>query len=289
MTALDQEIRIQDITIGIEKTINITPHFIRDALTKKYAGSPPDITECLVTAADFTAVTGREISFILYSSFPSDPQSYESIRKISWFNHNRIAVPSIGDKKSVSDPILSHDNYAKELNKNDPQNEKLYLPIFHIHTHPKSNCYPSNNDLENTIGRYKERIRPIGYYRSIELINPTINIINDNRGGTGFGARIANDAQFIYQFNGNYQQYEKFLKTYIFMVDKAHSTNPKFPEQTIAKEMEQSGAFKAIAYPAGTLVELFPESPHPLYRIKSQHRTKLGKKFAYTLTAKRIF
>ncbi len=286
MTHLNKEIRIQDLERGIERRIDITPHFIRNTLTKKYAGSPPDVSECLVTAADFTALTEREISFLLYSSFPSDPQIYQSIHTMSWFNHDRIAVPSVGNKVSVTDPILCRDTYAKEISKDDPQNERLYLPIVHIHTHPSSNCFPSTADLENAVQRYHTPM-PIGY-KSIDVINPTINIIQDNRGGVGFGNRITNDAQFIYQFNGNYLQYKEFMKNYKSTIDKALATTPKFPEHIIAKEMEKSGAFKAIAYPQGTLLELFPDCPHPLYRIKPQPRRKIGEKFAYTLTTTKM-
>lgn len=239
-----------------------------------------------MTAADFTALTNREISFILYSSFPSNPEEYKSIRSISelWHVH-RIAVPSIGERYSVPDPILSREIYKDELGIGKPEGEELYLPIFHLHTHPNSHSYPSEPDLINARQRFEMEF---GNGR-VKVRNPTINVINNNSNRAGFGARAKGDSQFFYQLRENFDKFDQFMKSYGLTLEMALNNNPHFPAEVFAQEMEKSGAFKAVAYSSNSLLELVHNQFATYYPIKKQTQKKLGRKFAYAITAKRIW
>jgi len=284
---MKNSILAQDLEIGIDKLIEITPQFIKYNMEKRHAGDAGDFGECLRIAADFTALTRREISFIVYSNFPTDPEKYRSIRALwdSW-ELFRIVTPSIGDKKSVPDPKLCREIYKDELRIGEPEGEDLYLPIFHLHTHPNSYSYPSEADLINAMERYESEFS-LGNIR-LNVRNQTINVINNNDGCVDFGTRVNKDSQFFYQFTGDLEKFGQFMESYKKTIDMAFDKASKFPEKVMAQEMEKSGAFKAVAYPRGSLMEVLNMPCGILYTFKKPVLKKLGNKFAWTIHAKRF-
>ncbi len=200
---------------------------------------------------------------------------------------DRIAVPSLGNKSSVKDPELCRETYRQELSTEKPEDEVLYLPIFHLHTHPCHRSFPSENDLVNATQRYETEIS-LGPRRA-RVRNPTINVINDNSKGVGFGNRMHGDSQFFYQFNGDFQAYERFMNEYKRNLETAYKKDGRCPEGHFAQQMAKSGAFKAIAYPKGSLFVPLKTENAVLHRVKKQAMRTLGEKFAYDITVRRMF
>ncbi len=288
-------ITIADVVKNSETTLQVTPSFVRKVMNRQIAGERQTLDCCLEVASNFTAVTGREMLFIIHAAFPRNSEDYKNVNRLMFLE--MIAVPSIGDKHSVQDPPLCRSIYKQELKPESDPSEVLYLPIVHLHTHPNQSATPSflngagvvdGADLGNVQSRYKERMT-FGN-NTFAVTNPTINVINAS-GGSTFGSQLENDSQFFYQLTGDIDALNRFMHTCYETRERAHDEahgNIHREAVLFAKAMRVSGAFRAAYFPNGSLFRV-QGTPETGYRtIAPQHLKRLGEMFHYTLAVKTL-
>ena len=284
-----QNIELSDLERGVQREFFLTPSFLRFILSRYSAGDQQTLDECMRVAADFTAITYREMAMIIYSQLPKNPDDYA--RRNQFLLVNKLAVPNVGDMGSVHNPTLDGVVYDSFVNKKEYDSGQtrnaVYVPIVHLHTHPGrisvGGTFPSKNDLMNTMSRYQSDVE-VARVR-LRIVNPELQVINMSE-GLAFSGYLPISSQLFYQFTGNDQAYRVFLNGYDDLLAKCSSNPKKF-----AQQMQGSGAFKTEYFEPGELVEHFVvkgENGQGI-RIKKKNETKLARKFAYTLKVYRPY
>lgn len=282
-------IELSDLERGVQREFSITPSFLRFILSREIMGDQQTLDGCMRVAADFTAITYREMSMIIYSQLPKNPDDYKYRGRFLLVN--KLAVPNIGDMSSVHNPSLDNVVYASFVNKKEygsgQTSGAVYVPIVHLHTHPGKisgrGTFPSEEDLRNTRWRYQLNLDVAGV--RLQIINPELQVISMSEELT-FSGYLPKSSQLFYQFTGNDQAYEIFLKEYKALLASCSSDPKKFSQQ-----MQLSGAFKTEYFKPGELIESFDvgRDGGQGIRINKKNETKLAKKFAYTLKIYRPF
>jgi len=282
----NRTIELSDLECGIQREFSITPSFLRFILSREMAGDQQTLDECMSVAADFTAVTYRELAIVIYSQLPKDPKDYKSRRRLR-FSFHKLAVPNLGTMSSVINPKLEHVVYNSFVNApGETRDAAVYVPIVHLHTHPgklstQARTFPSIPDLINTRERYKLNIDVAGI--SLRMINPELQVISTS-GGFSFSGNLPVSSQLFYQFTGNERAFDAFLNKYDALLEEC-SSEPKI----FAQKMQRGGAFKTEYFGPGELVESFDVKYDVKREIRSgikitqKNENKLVKKFAYTL------
>jgi len=285
-------IELSDLERGVQREFSITPIFLRFILSRYNAGDQQTLDECMRVAADFTAITYREMAIIIHSQLPKNPDEYKHRSRFSFVN--KLAVPNVGDMGSVHNPTLDGVVYSSFVNSEkdvsgQTKNATVYVPIVHLHTHPgkighrETGTFPSKNDLMNTRARYQSEVDVAGV--RLRIVNPELQVINMST-GLAFSGYLPISSQLFYQFTGNDQAYQDFLNGYDRLLSDCSSSPKKF-----AQQMQRSGAFKTEYFEPGELVGRFDvkrENGQGI-KIKKKNETKLARKFAYTLKVYRQY
>jgi hypothetical protein len=281
-------IDLSDLCIHVTNTIPITPPMIRWILSRDIAWDTQTLDECLNVAANFTAVTHREMAMVIFSEIPRDPSQFTRRTSFSLSGIGKIAVPNLGDMGSVHLPTIDSRIYCSELarNSSQPDPEKrvtLFFPIVNLHTHPGTlgDCgvIPSKTDLESAKSRYETQRGLVDAMLSV--LNPELNVITQS-GGFSFKGVLPVSHQLFYQYTGDSRAYFDFMSKYDQLLTECKNRR----EREFAKAMQQSGAFKTEYFGKGELVE--DQGPGGI-RITKKNETKLARKFRYEIKIRRHY
>jgi hypothetical protein len=278
-------LELSDLVSGVQREFSITPSFFRFILSRTEALDKQTLDQCMRVATDLTAITDREVAMIIYSELPKDPDVYNYRNRLISLPVSKLAVPNIGDMRSVHNPTLDKKLYDSFINKIDCESKNnikvVYVPIVNFHTHPgttfKTGTFPSKNDLMNTKHRYRSKIDISDIH--LDTTNPELQVICTSH-GLHWTGNLPFSSQLFYQYTGNEQALQAFLDNYDTLI-KRYWANPK----EFARQMQLSGAFKTEYFEPGELVERFNvriERGQGI-RITKKNETRLARKFAYNL------
>ena len=297
---MSDTILLSDLEIKVKKEIKVTKSLIRKTLNwgadKDYNGQRQTLDYCLEVSSNLTWLTHLEMVLMLYTNFEQEPAKRIDQLK----NTQRIAVPRIGTKNKVHDPLFSLTTYKKEIYDMNKQMQ-LFLPIMNVHTHPSSSCIPSDDDLINARERYVNTIKINGMKLSIK--NPEINVINCSTGDLS-ADKLSRSSQFFYQFTGNYKALNSLLERYHKILDDLDVSSKYFKDARadfieqeeeslkkvhclFAKELAKSRAFKTLYFPEGTLLEAVTLDGASAHVITKYNEKKIADNFHYKITVER--
>lgn len=218
-------VKYSDLAVGVTHEYESTGKGITDRF-KLGMG----LFAAINTARDFTQLTQREVAFVLYSSIDN---------LVAPKNYVNVVCPQFGSDSQVHNPEFDQMHRAQE------RDGEIYVPVFHLHTHPRSPAVPSEMDLRNSFERRAQRLSDNGHAAWFHVRE--INVIH----GTDLLSRTH---LLFYQFDGNEDKdfrsfmagYDRLLKD---QMDKYFRGGPSNDIPVVLARFFQShGPFTTLYY-----------------------------------------
>ncbi len=251
-------VKYSDLEIGVTQTYESTGR----GISSRFAHNQ-GLLNAINVARRFTDLTEREIALDLYSSVENliDPRNYCN-----------TVCPNFGDERRVYTPKFD------ERHRKDERRGDIYVPVFQLHSHPKCLPIPSEQDLTTCVSSRKQELSENGYRVMFE--GDIINVIH----GTDLASRTH---LLFYQFNGNEQEFERFRKSYVQLLDGIPERYKKEVIIEVADFLQKQGPFKTLHFAR----ESSPSSDKDMVWEKPDCKKlaeRVRKKFKFKFSLKRI-
>ncbi|MEK6825560.1 MAG: hypothetical protein AABY00_02115 [Nanoarchaeota archaeon] len=290
-------LKIKDFALHQERTLKVTPSLVRFALERRCNVDTNSAETSLIGMSFFTQSTRRETAMDIYTTYPLNERDLNHISNLMF--QSRIAVPSLGEKRTVRHPLLDPAVYADELHEGD-----FFFPLFIMHTHPSQLAVISardtngDGDMPALLSRYSTHYT-LGDAK-FQITSPAIHVIAAQNGleippiDTGF---------LFYQFTGNHGAFDTFAKEYSALrmktlgstQDSVLCVRQAEADYAFSKEMNRSGAFKAMYFPPASaqpihqkLIPLYHRYENGHVCIDPKNLSRICQNFTYEARVKRV-
>jgi hypothetical protein len=211
---MDYPILVKNLKRGFNE-FEVEDNYLKHLFTGKIDYMNKNLNVIFDMMRKFTFLTQREMRMQIYTTFNNSPSKKMRIPNLM------MAIPVIGDQRSVANPLMTGIETTATLKAKD---EIFYLPLIDIHTHPGC-AYPSVPDLTLS---YRDTTKIYSVKRnSFKVAGGPINVI------------LSPSAAMLYRNTGNYREFQKFMNVYEQKTKDSPSIND------FVEDMNSSGAFQA--------------------------------------------